>query len=68
MIYTSEKELFQELYDFCHDAKTQAEAAKALKVSPQYLSDMLRGNRALSPKVAKFFGYKQVTVYVPGVE
>lgn len=39
--------------------------AKKLSISPQYLSDVIAGKRAVSHILAERLGYKQVTVFVP---
>lgn len=55
--------MFGRLIRFVGECETQQEAARKLNITPQYLSDILKGRRALSPVIAKFFGYRPVTVY-----
>lgn len=45
--------------------QTQASAAKALDISPAYLSDILAGKRGLSKPVAARLGFERRTVYTP---
>jgi plasmid maintenance system antidote protein VapI len=44
---------------------TQKDAAKSLKVTPQFICDVLKGRREISETLAKRLGYKRVTQYVP---
>lgn len=39
---------------------TQAELAKLWKISPSYLSDILKGNRKLPERIAAIGGYKRI--------
>lgn len=48
--------------------QTQTAAAKALAISPAYLSDILAGKRGLSEPVAKRLGFERRTVYTPTEE
>jgi plasmid maintenance system antidote protein VapI len=38
--------------------KTQKELAAAFDITPQYLSDILSGKRAISPKLANKLGFE----------
>lgn len=42
---------------------SQKEAAKTLGVSPQYLSDILRGRREISDVVARRLGFNREVVF-----
>lgn len=42
---------------------SQAETARRMGISPQYLSDILRGNREPSESVAKLLGYERGVVF-----
>lgn len=42
---------------------SQAKAARSLKISPAYFSDMVTGKRAISNQVAKKLGYKRVPAF-----
>jgi len=46
------------------DGSAKATAIK-LSVSPQYLSDVIQGRRAVSSVLAGRLGYRQVTLFVP---
>lgn len=48
-----------ELKLFVSQYQRQGEAAKALGISQPYLGDMLRGNRAVGPKVLKRLGLQR---------
>lgn len=43
---------------------SQKELAEHLNISPQYLSDILRGNRFIPDKVANKLGFKKVIKWV----
>jgi plasmid maintenance system antidote protein VapI len=51
--------IIKEIHKFCNK-KSYKEAAQQMGISPQYLCDILLGRRAISEKVAAFFGYKKV--------
>lgn len=42
---------------------SQRAAAKHLRISPQYLNDIIRGRREISDAVAALFGLERVIVY-----
>jgi len=42
---------------------SQKAAAKRFGISPQYLSDIRRGRREISDKIAALFGLERVIVY-----
>lgn len=44
-------------------AATQSEAAGFIGISPQYLSDMLAGKRAIGEKVLQWLGLERVVIY-----
>jgi plasmid maintenance system antidote protein VapI len=46
-------------------ASTQKDVAKALKVSPQYLNDVLNERRGISYKLARAMGFKRRTTFDP---
>lgn len=50
--------------DRVHEEENQAATAHGLGISPQYLSDILRGRREPSQTVASALGYDRVTIYV----
>lgn len=43
---------------------SQKELASRLKISPQYLSDIMGGNRAVPDVVARFYGYRRIYGFV----
>ena len=46
----------------CEKFKTQGDAASSLAVSKQYLNDMLRGRRELSPRLLGKLGLRKAVV------
>lgn len=50
------------LKDFVDQFATQGDAASALSVSQQHISDLLRGNRTFSPRLLKKLGLKRAVV------
>ena len=50
------------LKSFVAQYDTQQDAAKALNISPPYLSDLLRGNRQLSDAVLEQLGARRTVV------
>lgn len=52
----TQDQLRQEIADFCN-LTSVAQVAQTIPVSRQYMYDLLKGNRTISKKVAKFFGY-----------
>lgn len=53
------------LIGWCARYTTQKDAAKALGVSPQHLSDVLNKRRAITPKLALALGYERQALFVP---
>lgn len=51
------------LHRFIQQYQTQAAAAKALEVTPQYLSDVKYGHRKPSDKILSALGLKKVVHY-----
>jgi DNA-binding Lrp family transcriptional regulator len=46
-------------------AKTsQLDVSKRIGVSPSYLGEMLKGTRAISDRVARYYGFDKATVFV----
>ncbi len=43
---------------------SQKELAAKLKISPQYLSDIMGGNRAVPDVVARYYGFRKIYGYV----
>lgn len=44
--------------------RTQKDVARTLRVSPQYLNDILQGRREISADFAKKLGFKRVITFV----
>jgi transcriptional regulator with XRE-family HTH domain len=44
--------------------RTQKDVAKDLGISPQYLSDILKGRREISAEVARRLGFERVVTFV----
>lgn len=42
---------------------SQKAAAEAIGISPQFLNDMLKGNRAVGGKALEYLGFAEITVY-----
>ena len=53
---------FAELERFCQQYDTLTEAAAALAITKQYLSDILRNHRDITPRVLGKLGLKRVVV------
>ena len=53
---------FERLRDYVRQAGTQVAAARALKVSPQYLNDVLNGRRDPA-RVLERIGLRRVVTY-----
>ena len=45
------------------EEETQDKAAKKLKISPAYLSDILHGRRDVSDSIAQMLGYRKIKVF-----
>lgn len=61
----NKQEMASVLRAYCGAFSTQKEAAKALGITAQYLSDMLNGYRNIGPTVANRLGYQHTIVYRP---
>lgn len=57
-----ETDPLETLHKFRDRYETLGDAASALSISKQYLSDMLRGRRDLSPRLLGKLGLKRVVV------
>lgn len=44
-------------------AESKTALAKRIGISPQFLNDMLRGNRRISGRALAFLGFSEITVY-----
>lgn len=53
---------FAALERFCSQYETMTEAAAALDITKQYLSDILRNRRDITPRVLGKLGLKRVVV------
>lgn len=51
-----------ELHKFCEQFETKGDAASALSVSKQYLSDMIHARRDISPRLLKKLGLQRIVV------
>lgn len=60
----SEDEVLERLKDFVREAGTPAQAAKLLRMSPQYLGDILKGNRSISATTAEKLGFRKKVSFV----
>ena len=56
MIQKTQAQLREEIAGFC-DSSSVATVAGKIGISRQYMYDILKGDRTISKKVAKFFGY-----------
>ena len=43
----------------------QNELARKMNITPQYLSDVLKGRRAISPVIADYYWLNRATFYLP---
>jgi transcriptional regulator with XRE-family HTH domain len=43
--------------------QSQSQLARAMRISPQMMCDILAGRRAYSPRLLKYFGYRRVEVF-----
>lgn len=57
---------FSVLRDRIARTGSQQAAARSLRISPQYLCDVLKGRREISAELARRLGYKRVVVYLEG--
>lgn len=57
--------VINDMHHFVQAHGSQKEAAKALKISEQYLSDMLKGRRKITEKIAWKFAYRAEWVFHP---
>lgn len=58
----TEHEALVSLREWVGQSRTQVEAAKALEISPQYLSDVLHGKRDPA-RVLRRIGYERLVHY-----
>jgi hypothetical protein len=58
-----EHELHEVLRGFVKESGSQLEVARALNITPQYLSDILRQKRSISQVVATRLGYREVRMF-----
>jgi transcriptional regulator with XRE-family HTH domain len=56
-------QMLTRLKDAVKTAGSQAALAKRIGISPQFLNDMLRGNRTVGGKALEFLGFAEITVY-----
>jgi len=56
IIQKTQEQLRLEIAGFC-EASSVAQVAEQIDISRQYMYDILKGDRTISKKVAKFFGY-----------
>lgn len=61
IIQKTQEQVRIEIAGFCA-ASSVAKVAEELDISRQYLYDILKGDRTISKKVAKFFGYTVETM------
>lgn len=66
-MFTSEDMLVHIQARIC-ECKTQKDAAKELKISPQYLHDVLMRRREVSANLAAELGYDRIVRFVPKQE
>lgn len=45
------------------ESESQASVARKIGISPQYLGQVIAGNRPLSEKILAFLGYERVVTY-----
>ena len=64
----TDSEIMELLVAFVKSQPSQKVAAENLGMSPQYLSDVLKGNRAIPEFVGGSFGYLKVSRWVEAVE
>jgi plasmid maintenance system antidote protein VapI len=55
----------QRLQDFVDRYKNPTEAARAMKITPQYMRDLLHNKRDISPRILEKLGLKRVSKVVP---
>jgi hypothetical protein len=55
--------MFRLVDEYTQMCGSQKNAADDIGISYSYLNDILSGRRKVGPKVAKYFGYKPVTVF-----
>lgn len=59
------RQVIQRIRKVCAALATQADAAKALGVSAQYLNDVLAGRREPGPKILKKLRIRKIIDYQP---
>jgi len=63
--YSTHEQLLLAIVAIVRSCGSQKAAAEHLGVSPQYLSDVLMCRRDIGAKLAKNFGLRPCTIYVP---
>lgn len=58
----TEVDPLETLQDLVKKMGNQQAVARSLNITPQYFSDILRGQRDLSPQIAKKIGLKRIWV------
>lgn len=62
--YISLEDIREEIRLLADSMSTHKALADLMGISPQYLNDLIKGNRKPGPKVQKFLKIRSVTVYV----
>ncbi len=64
MEIVSNEDAVKRIRKIVEEEGSQAAAARRLKISPMYMSDILHGNRGVSPKLAERLGLERRIVFV----
>lgn len=59
----TQREMYQKLDEYIQMCGSQKNAAGDIGVSCAYISDVMRGNRNIGAKVARYFGFEPITMY-----
>lgn len=59
----TEQDVLNRLKEYAKEIGSPAEAARQLGITPQYIGDILHGNRGISEAIANKLGYRKVTVF-----
>lgn len=51
------------LKEYVREAGTQRAAAESLNITPQHISDLMRGRRDISENIAKQLGYTRMIIF-----